>query len=118
MAGRPIVNQRNKNMKLIKAQIRTLAGAVLLMGAGLSGCSTGTKDGDVSVEKGDPKDKDPTEHNENAQGQPPIDTSTTENMAKPYEKTDGAPDKDADGMADQPGTKSEHTTPEDQQRKN
>jgi hypothetical protein len=105
-------------MKKINKPIRVLALAMLLLGGvGVSGCSTGTKDGEVSVEKSDAKDKDPTEHNENAeaQGQPSIDTSTMENMEKPYEETNNARDRDADRMADQPGTKSEHKGLNDRQ---
>jgi hypothetical protein len=69
------------------------------------------------VESSDAKDKDPTEHNENAQGNPRTDTTTTENMEKTYDKTNGARDINADGKADKPGTTSEHTTPEDEQRR-
>jgi hypothetical protein len=97
-------------MKKINKQIRVLALAMLLLGGfGVSSCSTGTKDGDVSVEKGGPKDKDPTEHNENAeaQGQPSIDTSTMENMEKPYEKAEKGTDKNTDRVVDEPGTQSD-----------
>jgi hypothetical protein len=103
--------KRNKDMKIMNKQIRPLALTFLLLGGlGFSGCSTGTQDGDVSVEKGKFKDKDPTEHNVEAKGQP--STDTTGNMAAPYEKTDNATDQDANGVADQPGTKSEHKDPQ------
>lgn len=96
-------------MKTINKQIRGLMLAVLLLaGLGLSSCSTRTKEGDVSVEEGGPKDKDPTEHNVEAQGQPRTDTSTMEHMEKHYDKAERATDKDADRQADTPGTKSEH----------
>lgn len=101
-------------MKTINKQIRALALGVLLTGGlGLSSCSTGTKDGDVNVEQGGPKDKDPAEHNVKAQGQPSTDTSTMEHMEKHYEKAEKASDKDGDRVADEPGTKSEHKTGSD-----
>jgi hypothetical protein len=96
-------------MKTINKQIRTLALAVLLLGGlGLSSCSTGTKEGDVNVEKGGPKEKDPTGHNVETQGQPRTDTSTMEHMEKPYEKAEKASDKDGDRVADDPGTRSDN----------
>jgi hypothetical protein len=96
-------------MKTINKQIRALGLAALLVGGlGISSCSTGTKEGDVSVEKGSPKDKDPTEHNVEAQGQPSTDTSTMEHMEKPYEKAEKTTDKDGNRVADDPGTTSEH----------
>jgi hypothetical protein len=106
-AGKRIVNQKNKNMKIIDNQIRPLTLALLLTGGlAFSSCSTGTKDGDASVEKSDYKDKDPNEHNVEASGQP--STDTTGNMAEPYERAEKTTDKNSDGMADTPGTQSEH----------
>jgi hypothetical protein len=106
--GRQLLTKEKKPMKTINKQFRTLMLAVLLLaGLGLSSCSTGTKEGDVSVEKGGPKDKDPTEHNVEAQGQPRTDTSTMENMEKPYQEAEKASDRDGDRVADPPGTKSE-----------
>jgi hypothetical protein len=100
-------------MDIRKTRIRSLALGMLLLGAtAISGCSTGTNDGDASVEKGGPKDKNPTEHNVEAQRQP--NTDTTGNMDQPYEETDAANDKNVDGMADEPGTTSEHQDPQKQ----
>lgn len=105
---KPIVNQRNKNMKIINKQTRSLVLAMLLIGGlGFSSCSTGTQDGDVSVEKGDYKDKNPTEHN--VQGNPQPSTDTSAQMAEPYEKSEGFSDRDADGKDDKAGgVTSEH----------
>jgi hypothetical protein len=110
IAAKPIINQRNKDMKIKNKRIHSLTLAFLLLaGLGLSGCSTGTKDGDVNVEEGGYKDKDPTEHNVETKDQPSTDTT---NMTEPYERTEAATDKDVDGKADQPGTTSEHNDPQ------
>jgi len=92
-------------MKIISANFKTVAFAFLLsIGLGATACSNNTSEGKVSVEESDFKDKNPTEHNENANNTGMPSTDTTQQMGDAYEKVDGdkgVSDSDNDGKADQ-----------------
>ncbi|WP_026463150.1 hypothetical protein [Adhaeribacter aquaticus] len=90
-------------MKILSEKIKTI-GLAFLIGVSVSmgACSTGTSEGEVSVEESDAKDKDPTEHNVNGKSSAQISTDTVD-MDNAYERTDGdkgVHDRDNDGMAD------------------
>lgn len=89
--------------------ITSRLGFVLLFGAtlSLSACSTGTNDGNVSVEDGDAKDKDPEERTVRQEGTSPeadsIRGADDPDANKTYQKVDpdnGARDADNDGKVD------------------